>query len=306
MKVFYHTDLDGKCSAAIVKHYFDKEHAGTQIEFIHINYNMPFPLDSIAEQEDVIIVDYSLPVEEMDALCEITEHVIWIDHHRTAIERFDGHVFPGKSNGSIRGIRETREAGCVLTWEYFFPRDVLPEVVKLAGDYDVWRWAFGERTKFFVAGMYSQDNAPESSLWTRLFGNDALAEMNLDKIVSDGRVIEQYREKWFAGYRKSWSFESEIDGHKCLCMNLSNAGSQMFGDKEKEYPVLLCFAYDGKQYSVSLYSATGVDVGRIAEKFGGGGHPGAAGFQMAPIEFLKLIEMKCSSCDPTCEMECGK
>lgn len=50
--------------------------------------------------------------------------------------------------------------------------------------------------------------------------------------------------------------------------------------------------FDGQKWNVSLYHAkhnTGIDLSKIAVKFGGGGHRGACGFQMdkLPFAFVK-------------------
>ena len=279
MKCFYHTDLDGKCSAAIVKRHWDNRaliHSVDQsTEYVPIDYSMVFPLGSVQLEETVFIVDFSLSVTDMDALLKRTNQVVWVDHHRTAIERFTGHRAM-----DLPGLRDISEAGCVLTWRYLFPDLSAPEAVVLVGDRDIWRWEFRDRTKFFNSGMYAVENRPEASIWSDLFKKSSYVDnVYVTNIVDNGITVERYREKWFADFRKAWMFESEIDGHKCACLNLMHTGSEAFGELEKEYPVLLLFVFNGERYKVSLYSAMGVDVGRIAEKFGGGGHPGAAGFQ---------------------------
>jgi len=274
LKLFYHTDLDGKCAAAIVWRW----HAGQgACEAYPINYNMPFPLASIEPGEQVVIVDYSILPAEMDQLLDRTTDVTWIDHHRTAIEKY------ANSPREVAGIRDTTEAGCVLTWRYLFPSEPVPEAVVLVGDRDIWRWAFGDRTKFFNTGMNAVPNAPGDPMWGAVFAGNQVEEL-----IADGMIIERYRESWFAGFLKAWAFETEIAGERALCINLANCGSEAFGDNEKKYPILCSFVWDGRQWAVSLYSATGVDVGRIAETFGGGGHPKASGFQCAELPFQQV------------------
>jgi nanoRNase/pAp phosphatase (c-di-AMP/oligoRNAs hydrolase) len=50
------------------------------------------------------------------------------------------------------------------------------------------------------------------------------------------------------------------------------------------YPVCIAYVHDGEKFTVSLYSTT-VDVSKIAKKFGGGGHKGAAGFTCDKLPF---------------------
>jgi nanoRNase/pAp phosphatase (c-di-AMP/oligoRNAs hydrolase) len=76
-----------------------------------------------------------------------------------------------------------------------------------------------------------------------------------------------------------------IGGQKAYALNAYRFGSQGFGEKAKEYPVCIAFIYDGRQFTVSLYSET-VDVSTIAKSFGGGGHKGAAGFVCKELPFI--------------------
>ncbi len=57
MKCFYHNDMDGKCAGAIV-HRSEMKNPETLSEYISINYNQPFPFESIRLYERVFIVDY--------------------------------------------------------------------------------------------------------------------------------------------------------------------------------------------------------------------------------------------------------
>ena len=112
MKCFYHIDLDGKAAAFCVYAWAGIKDVEQQVEFIPIDYGIPFPFDSVQPDEQVWIVDYSIKPDEMTRLLEITKDVTWIDHHKTAIEKYSD--YPNK----IRGIRKDGVAGCVLTWKY--------------------------------------------------------------------------------------------------------------------------------------------------------------------------------------------
>jgi len=58
----------------------------------------------------------------------------------------------------------------------------------------------------------------------------------------------------------------------------------MFGDKINEFDICIGFVFDGLRYTVGLYSQK-LDVSEIAKKYGGGGHPGAAGFVCKQLPF---------------------
>ena len=55
--------------------------------------------------------------------------------------------------------------------------------------------------------------------------------------------------------------------------------SRIFGDKFNQYPLCIVWAFDGKRYQYSLFSTDkNVNCAKLVEKYGGGGHVGAAGF----------------------------
>jgi nanoRNase/pAp phosphatase (c-di-AMP/oligoRNAs hydrolase) len=60
-------------------------------------------------------------------------------------------------------------------------------------------------------------------------------------------------------------------------MHNPNPGMDWFWLLRDKADVFARVAFDGRNYSVSLYSEK-VDVEEIARQFGGGGHSGAAGF----------------------------
>ena len=100
MKCFYHNDSDGKCAGfwvALNVGLTDYEKYDSQ--FIEIDYRMKFPLDTIRPDEQVYIVDYSILPNEMRQRFNITKNVTWIDHHKTAIEKY------ADFEHEIRGVR---------------------------------------------------------------------------------------------------------------------------------------------------------------------------------------------------------
>ena len=112
MKVFYHGDLDGQAAAWCVNHCVDLDPRAKRegVSFHVINYGQRFPLETIAPGEQVWILDYSIEPSEMRCLLEVTADVTWIDHHKTAIEKY--RDFPQL----IRGLRRDGTAHGLLLW----------------------------------------------------------------------------------------------------------------------------------------------------------------------------------------------
>lgn len=298
MKCFYHNDADGKCagfwvglSAAVTEH-------GTMCEFIEMSYERHFPIETIAPNEQIYIVDYSISPDEMRKLLKITKDVTWIDHHKTAIEKYAGFEC------DIRGVRYDGIAGCMLTYCYLYhmtdrgvgdikPFDIsmtkdAPMFTRLIADWDVWKFEFGDQTRNFITAFNSYDFAPEGKEWNRFFsetqsGNSAEADM-----IHEGAIMIKYRDGWAKGFLARFGFEVEFEGLKCYAVNLGNCNSEYFksilGGK---YDAFMPFAFNGEKWIISMYSTT-CDISGICKKYGGGGHAKAAGFQCAELPFRKV------------------
>lgn len=293
MKCFYHADADGRCAGfwvclnvGITDDY--------QPELIEINYGKPFPFDKIGEEEQVYIVDYSIDPDEMLRLLEITEDITWIDHHKTAIEKYAD--FPHE----LRGVRYDGVAGCMLTYCYIHhmtdrgvgnikPFDMsmtedAPKFTKLIADWDVWRFEYGDDTRHFITAFNAYNFSPESRLWDRFFTFPD--DMACGSLIQEGVTMTKYRDGWAKEYCRSKGFGTIIDGHRAFALNLGHCSSEYF-KSVSGYDILIPFCFDGEKWTVSLYSQT-VDVSEIAKKYGGGGHKGASGFQCDTLPFVKV------------------
>jgi uncharacterized protein len=271
MKCFYHSDLDGVCSAYWVYHT-----VGDGCEFIRIDYGTRFPIETIQEDESVYIVDYSITPDEMRELLGKTGHVVWIDHHKTAIEKYVGFEV------DIPGVRrEGAEAACVLVFKYFNPHDPVPMFTQLVSDWDTWTFAFGDDARAFHIAMTAEDLRPQSELWRRFHYSMTF----VGHVIDAGYTMLKFRDGWAASYM-ALGFEVEIWGYSCFAVNLGRCNSDYFKSLKVPYDILIPFVWDGTEWKVSLYSST-VDVSDIAKLYGGGGHPGAAGFQVAELPFHK-------------------
>ena len=275
MKCFYHNDLDGRCAGAIV-HKKARE-SGESCEFFPIDYKDEFPFESIQKDEVVYIVDFSLQKPgEFEQLLEITDNVIWIDHHKTAIEKH--------GDLQVAGIREDGIAGCVLTWHWLFPDEKMPKAVELIGDYDVWTFKYGEDTKKFQVGMKLEDTHPQSRLWDTLLEWDARVPL----IIEQGTAALRYREGHYKDLIEAISFFTEFEGYRAVACNAALANSMLFDSVNAGYDLMMPFYFDGSQWTVSIYTKRDdVDCSELAKKYGGGGHKQAAGFQCKELPFTK-------------------
>lgn len=296
MKCFYHNDADGRCAGFWVAHsagITDLAYYNDDIEFIEMSYEKPFPMEKIRPKEQVYIVDYSISPDEMRELLKITKDVTWIDHHKTAIEKYEGFEH------DIRGIRFDGVAACMLTYCYLHHmtdrgegeikhfdldmRNNAPTFTRLIADWDVWDLVYGDNTRRFVTAFNCYDFNPFSDEWNRFFmRNDGTHSM-----IKEGEVMIKYRDGWAKSYLERFGFETEFEGLKCFAVNLGNCNSEYFKSLPVgKYDAFMPFAFNGEKYTVSMYS-TSADISVICKKYGGGGHMKAAGFQCTELPFRK-------------------
>lgn len=274
MICFYHSsDFDGICSAAIVNY-----SVGRSVQLFPINYNRKFPWEIINTSEDVVIVDFSLPPDDMLLLEKKARSFIWIDHHKSAIENSVGKY------DHLKGLRDLRVAACELTWLFFVGPNV-PEAVHYLSEYDVWRLD-DEKTLLFQYGLRVERPEPIDAMWIKLFERNNYL---FNRILDNGTTVLAYEKKQNEFYVKSCAFAIEFLGLRAIVCNRALSSSQLFDSiyDPNKYDIMITFSRNKYgTWNLSFYSTKKeIDCSKIASQFGGGGHAGAAGCQMKELPF---------------------
>lgn len=271
----HHNDLDGRASAAIVRRALTPD-----VELVEMNYGDPVPWKEVELVSSVVVVDFSLPIEDMKRLANGRE-LIWIDHHKTAIETMKS------ADDEWPGIRDLEEAACVLTWQYYFPKEPVPRAIVLIGDRDIWRWA-EENTGAFNEGLFQQESfADNDELWKPLLDGDADL---MNRLIEEGSILNAARLKNIQRTTSRYGHEVTFEGYRTLVVNARGTGEMGDHINRLGYEIGYCYVDNMQEEKlttfVTLYSKV-VDVSHIARKFGGGGHSGAAGFSFlrGPLPF---------------------
>jgi oligoribonuclease NrnB/cAMP/cGMP phosphodiesterase (DHH superfamily) len=320
MICLHHVDADGYCAAYWVRK-LEEDYFGTKVDpdmFIPINYGYDWDklYNSIPNGEKVYIVDFSIEPDHMRELLNKGCDIVWIDHHKTSIEKYADTEMT-----SIQGIRKDGVAGCVLAWIWcnltmhkaspddpFYVREHCPIATQLIGDYDVWEYYFGDTTRFFKLGLDAHGLVnPVESFWDGL--NNSL--YNLDYhiretpgvvyvFIDNGKIIYKYRNSLAAVATKA-AFGYVFNGYKVFCCNIGdgfvNSEWLTQDPRAKDFDAVCNFAYDGKDnfWIYSFYTEKdGVDCAVIAQSLpdtiSAGGHLKAAGAQV-PYNIFDTEEM---------------
>jgi len=281
MICFYHGDLDGIASAAILNYYRYKQGLlSSEDKYIKVNYNDNLYLDKI-KNEHVYILDFSLNSIEDFTLLTNKINVTWIDHHKTSIEKY-------KDFRWVLGKRQDGIAACELTWQYLFENQEIPNIIKLIGDYDVWTFKYGDKTNHLQLGMQIRDTEPTNLVfWDKFLDNNyPYSYKYLDEIINEGMIIDKYRQQDYKKTVDEYKFYRRWEGYNCVVCNRI-APSMLFDSvSEESYDVMIMYIFDGINYHISLRTKINeIDVSKIAQKYGGGGHKGASGFICQQLPF---------------------
>jgi len=282
---YHHNDLDGRSSAALVRYFVKKDYNHTMdpIDFIECDHATPIDT-KIAKDKIVFIVDYSFGDNELsylEEICKNVRDVIWIDHHKTAIEMSEKYPWMKE----LHGIRDTSMSACPLVFRYFTGKKNLTEMpkwVQYVSDYDTWTKAL-ESSVHFKLGMDLRDQSPCAPIWDKLIGNKGFQNkiLTLGQIIHDGSKISIYNSKRYdrmasSMYEKDIYFDTE---YKAIILNCTDHTSEVFKDKINDYDIGVVWHKQRDKYLFSIYSVReNVDCAKICQEFGGGGHKGAAGF----------------------------
>ena len=270
---------------------------GNEVAYVPGVYGKPLPDVS---GKNVLFVDFSA---KYDVMCEASfkaRSMVIIDHHKTAqadLERFPSFDGTGADQTSleeafficktqnmpeIAAWFDMNQSGAVMAWEFAHGierNDPPPTFLGLIQDRDLWRFAYGDRTKQFSAALRTYPMTFET--W------NGLAERP-DSLVEEGEGILRAHNANIAKFCME-AYSEQIDGHDVPVVNVPyHYASDVAHALLHLYPAAPFAACwfrrkDGMvQYSLRSEDQR-QDVSEVAKKFGGGGHRNAAGYQLPAL-----------------------
>jgi oligoribonuclease NrnB/cAMP/cGMP phosphodiesterase (DHH superfamily) len=237
------------------------------------------------DYDRIIMCDISFPPEEMYAIATSGKEFIWLDHHKSAIEKVRDFFAnsPERNRYDEISFCSTEQAACELTWTHFFPNDMIPKSVWYLGMYDSFRHKdteFEEKILLYQYGARANASNPEEA--------GALIHASTFLIKKEGESIYKYLCKEAQGiYDKRQTVT--IEGHVFGLVNRERFNPINFGiDYHKDgLEGFACYWRENGAWTFSLYNDDGnLDVSLVASALGGGGHKGAAGFRVNNLDLF--------------------
>lgn len=261
--VLYH----GKCPDGFGAAYAAWKKFGNVAAYLPVDHGDSPPAGLV--DKEVYIVDFCYETaEQMNTLIKSTKRLVVLDHHKSDkefVESVPEHVY------------DENRSGASISWAYFHPNTPLPSLIHHLEDGDLYRYSLPDTRNIF---SYLLVLPYEFEAWDTFVGeleNDTTRSEVLKKGIAYTEFFnalanmsaERAKKVSFEGYKVLFTAT-----HPAQTMR-SYVGNLLY---RKVPPFSIVATAHPNGFGVSLRSDGSVDVSKIAGKYGGGGHPGSAGF----------------------------
>jgi len=274
--VYYHNNCaDGFASAVV--HYIE---SGKEAEYIPFEYNKAsVDVAKALASDDIVFLDCCPDAGTLAILLAKAKSVTIIDHHETAIAILD--QFSTFDYSNLTKVFSDEVSGCKLAYQFYDQSELdCSKAVELISDRDTWQFKMHE-SKAFHAAIMMQVRSIE--VWADIFASPYM----IQQLIAQGQSVLQFQSDAVENIAKD-RYMGTIEGVPVFFVNCPYQFRSYVGDFiVKEYAEL-----EGNPFAVALFTVMGtkvfyslrsdkrVNCAKIAEKFGGGGHAGAAGFEL--------------------------
>lgn len=271
--VLYHADCPDGFGGAWVAH----KKFGDKADYVGVHHDLPPPEG--LENKEIYMIDFTYPTEIVREMISRNKSVTSIDHHVTREEA---------TKLTKDYLYAVNNSGSVLAWKYFNKDEPVPLLLQFIEDQDLWKFKFPE-TAPIVTCIDSYDY--DFLVWDRLI-KEVEDEETRKIFLEKGNLMLKYKDEMIKRIIESNAKVVEFEGYVAYAVNAphefaSEIGANLIAKK----PPLAIIWYEGNDgVHVSLRSDGTVDVSKVAEKFGGGGHKASAGFSLTSLNKLPWKE----------------
>lgn len=252
------------------------------VELHAASYGKEPPYELINEDIVVHIVDFSYPPDTMLTICQAANNVVWLDHHKTAIEAWAQYGVMDNYPDNLYAKLDTSYSGSMLAWNYYHPDRQPPRIIEHINDRDLWLFKLKE-TKAVHLNLNTL--AKDLEVWDLMIQATDASGFEFKKFVAEGEAISRYYKQLIQNILSTNKVEVFIDGVRGLACNCPGALASDLGHELANESGTFGMTWEelksGKE-KISLRSNGNFDVATIAKSFDGGGHKNAAGFVLSP------------------------
>jgi len=295
---------DGTTCALLAKEY-NHLNKGKDLKIIFAKYgNEEVIINDIPVGSNVLFTDFTMSLDSMNRVEELSNSLVVLDHHKTAEEVLKDKEY---------AIFDMDKCGTMLTHDWLYGVNSEPsKIVKYVCDRDLWKFEY-EDTNAFAAGYRTYKVEDLLKMPTKVIHSDRFLN---DCVEKGEHLIEAQVSKTsnIVGRTQDSDaviFETETGKHKMWCINnseyISETGNELamkMRDDNLVYNMSAQYFITDKEIVFSFRGVEDADVGAIAKSFSGGGHRLAAGMSIPLTTFIKndgfkkmLIDKKLKSSD---------
>jgi oligoribonuclease NrnB/cAMP/cGMP phosphodiesterase (DHH superfamily) len=284
--ILYHSQCFDGFGAAFAAWYKLQDSA----EYIPVSYGNPIP--KMKDNSIVYILDFCYDYKELKELASRMLSVTILDHHISAMNKIIQNTTKNyDTNNGFFNITENNlyinfdmsRSGAGMSWDHFHPDSERPSLIDLLEDRDLWKFKFGNISKWMHSYLLSIPmNFNE---YLKLIQTTEA----INKAITTGEALHRMTEQIVKNICKN-SWIGQFQGHKVAMVNASShwseVGEQLLNDNiDVEFAV----SYTDLPNEIRMFSIRSkgdMDVSLIAQKLGGGGHKNASG---AKVNNKKII-----------------
>ena len=251
-------------------------------EFLSLDHGDVQSVDDLPQLHGraVYILDFSFSLEVMREVDARAAKLVMLDHHKSAQDMLSG--FECRC-GALHF--DMKKSGARLAWEFFFPEQEVPALVRFVEDRDIWVWQYAQSAAFLAA----LDMEPvDFSRWKEIMLFDA---HQLAAYIERGAAMDEK----FALLARDIAEGARplvFNGCEGLMVNAPSVFHSLVGDilskKCGTFALMWCVDRMGV-VKAGLRSQKGFDCIALAQSMGGGGHAQACGFKMAAQHLGALL-----------------
>lgn len=296
--IIYHDNCpDGWCAAWVAYHALKSDDGIPAL--IPASYGQPPP--DLSGIDTAYIVDFSYPHKVLAEMAE-GRRVVVLDHHQTAVDDICAHHgdYQGEApwgDGS-RGdkwiaryaepyetVLDTNRSGAGITWDYFHPQEQRLDVVNYVEDRDLWRFRL-PRSK--EVNAYLRTQPYNLGAW-----DDITQYLGVNDMANTGAGVLLHIDAYCraaAGH----AYWCEMGDRTFPIVNVTYESCSEVADYLLDHfdtdMAGYYFQQGSGRWQYGFRSRNGVTVHDHAARFGGGGHPQAAGCTVGEMCHGRAVE----------------
>ena len=299
--------LDGVAAAVAVARYHDGikivPHFATNVQINEVIRSIS--LDALTPKTEIWITDISWTEKKTDAylqqLATQGVKIYWFDHHRTAIKRYQSGEIDVPFTDLV--VNEKCAASC-LVYEYLRERlkaekrhnpsfAALERLIQMADDNDRWIHEVAGSRELALTVRAMAANQESLEAYQALLHIDEQITYTPEMQEAYERATKEIQASLDLAEKSRVTLPimgTDFTVVAALCDGYSSEVADLWGKTSEQTVFAL---YDTKSLAVSLRRSPDctADLSRLAQIFGGGGHPAASGCYIPDLHHILAKEL---------------